>query len=485
MGSVPPELSLDFRPANFVPKTITDFLREVSMIGNVSEKLSKLDSFLKGLEDELRKIDAFKRELPLCMLLLNDAILVLKEESMQCARASKKVQPVLEEFIPLKNNNSEDDDEDVIPIKKEKDSSKDNKKNWMSSVQLWNTDDNHPTNDPIFDSKQNLNLKIKLGVFGDSDDNEEEDEHRQKLENAGYEDFFGSKRKKAPKKNLKSIEELEEDSGLDDEEDEDEAVETKKNDNLSTHEKQSEQLRAEIEKMEKANLDPKTWTMQGEVTAAQRPKNSALEVDLDFQHNVRPAPVITEEFTASLEEMIKKRIIEGQFDDVEKAASLPSKAPRELKELDENKSKKGLAEVYEEEYVQKTNPAAAPLTFSDEQKKEASMLFKKLCLKLDALSHFHFTPKPVIEDMSIQANVPALAMEEIAPVAVSDAAMLAPEEVFAGRGDVKEEAELTKAERKRRRASKKRKFKAEATKRMTAKKARDNTLLNHNDGKEE
>lgn len=81
---------------------------------------------------------------------------------MQCARASKKVQPVLEEFIPLKNNNSEDDDEDVRPIKKEKDSSKDNKKNWMSSVQLWNTDDNHPTNDPIFDSRQNLNLKIKV-----------------------------------------------------------------------------------------------------------------------------------------------------------------------------------------------------------------------------------------------------------------------------------------------------------------------------------
>lgn len=46
-------------------------------------------------------------------------------------------------------------------------------------------------------------------------------------------------------------------------------------------------------------------------------------------------------------------------------------------------------------------------------------------------------------------------------MAVSDAAMLAPEEVFAGKGDIKEETELTQVERKRRRAKKKRKFKGE------------------------
>lgn len=50
---------------------------------------------------------------------------------------------------------------------------------------------------------------------------------------------------------------------------------------------------------------------------------------------------------------------------------------------------------------------------------------------------------------------------QIAPVAVSDAAMLAPEEVFSGKGDIKEAAELTQEERKRRRAKKKRKFKGE------------------------
>lgn len=45
-----------------------------------------------------------------------------------------------------------------------------------------------------------------------------------------------------------------------------------------------------------------------QVTAAKRPKNSALEVDLDFEHNVRPPPVITEEVTESIEKMIQKRI---------------------------------------------------------------------------------------------------------------------------------------------------------------------------------
>ncbi|KAF7806070.1 Mpp10 protein [Senna tora] len=292
----------------------------------------------------------------------------------------------------------------------------------------------------------------EAGEFGLGDD-EDGDEDAEDLENARYEDFFGAKKEKGSKRKGRLI------HGSEDSDDGDMKFDRQKQETISTHEKQMEKIQSKIEQMENANLEPKTWTMQGEVTAAKRPKNSALEVDLDFEHNVRPAPVITEEVTASIEDMIQKRILEGRFDDVQRAPKLPLKAPREVKELDENKSKKGLADIYEEEYVQKTDPASAPLSFKDEQKNEASMLFKKLCLKLDALSHFHFTPKPVIEDISVQANVPALAMEEIAPMAVSDAAMLAPEEVFSGKGDIKEEVELTKEERKRRRANKKRKFK--------------------------
>lgn len=327
--------------------------------------------------------------------------------------------------------------------------------------------------------------------FGDLDDDEDEDY----AQNATYGDFFGGKNKgggskkdvcKKEKRSSKKVEfrDEPEELDLDDEQKDDSDVDNQESGTLSTHEKQLLKIQSKIEQMEKANLEPKSWTMQGEVTAAKRPKNSALEVDLDFEHNMRPPPLETEESTASLEDLIKNRIIEERFDDVQRAPALPSKAPKELKELDENKSKKGLAELYEEEYAQQTGLASAPVSSSNEQKKEATSLFKRLCLKLDALSHFHFAPKPVIEDMSIQANVPALAMEEIAPVAVSDAAMLAPEEVFKGKGDIKEEAELTQEERKSRRASKKRIFKAETAKRE-AKKTRRNAALNHSNGNEE
>ncbi|RZC72017.1 hypothetical protein C5167_035209 [Papaver somniferum] len=290
-----------------------------------------------------------------------------------------------------------------------------------------------------------------LGEFG-VDNGEDDDE----MGNARYEDFFGAKKGESTKRKSDSQEGVE-DSDSEDEDDFDKGFEDEqKEGSLSTYEKEQKKQRAKIEEMEKANMETKSWNMLGEVSAAERGKNTALEVDLDFEHNVRPAPVITEEVTQSLEDLIKKRVLEGHFDDVQKAPSLPSAAPKEYKEIDENKNTEGLHKSYENEYLQQTG--LVPESFSDERKKEASLLFQKLCYKLDALSHFHFTPKPIIEDMSIQVNVPALAMEEIAPLVVSDATMLAPEEVFAGKGDIKEEAELTQAERKRRRASKKRKF---------------------------
>ncbi|XP_027361940.1 myb family transcription factor EFM-like [Abrus precatorius] len=148
MGSVPAELSLDF-----VPKTITDFLCYISTTNNATLKLFLLDDFISKLELELSKIQAFKRELPLCIFLLNDAISALKVESAKCRVL--KSEPVLEEFIPLKRECDQREESE-----KEKEC-KDNKKNWMSSVQLWNTDNNYKKNACDCDKKPNFKQENK------------------------------------------------------------------------------------------------------------------------------------------------------------------------------------------------------------------------------------------------------------------------------------------------------------------------------------
>lgn len=71
MGANGRKLSIDLNCEFGVPKTISDCLAEVSAIGDVSLKLSKMGCFLRALEEESRKIDAFKRELPLSMHIIN------------------------------------------------------------------------------------------------------------------------------------------------------------------------------------------------------------------------------------------------------------------------------------------------------------------------------------------------------------------------------------------------------------------------------
>ncbi|KAK4424177.1 Transcription factor NIG [Sesamum alatum] len=156
MGSlIPPELNLDcsLTSETWVPKTTGEFLAEVSRIQSASEKVLKLDHYVSRLQDEMKKIDAFKRELPLCMLLLNDAIARVKEELMRCKKS--KAEPVLEEFIPLKKSSAGEEKDEKIEGGKEEDIvNRSEKMNWMSSVQLWNSDYDCYLSDPKLDSNK-------------------------------------------------------------------------------------------------------------------------------------------------------------------------------------------------------------------------------------------------------------------------------------------------------------------------------------------
>ncbi|KAA8531741.1 hypothetical protein F0562_006542 [Nyssa sinensis] len=144
MGLNSPELNLDLSTF-YVPKTISEFLTELSVIDDISEKSLKLNDYVHMLEDEMRKINGFKPQLPLCMLLLNDAIMRLKEETMHYKE--RDFRPVMEEFISLKGNSDEDG-----RTKMSSDCS--DKKNWMNIAQLWSTNINRvTTKDSVLDIK--------------------------------------------------------------------------------------------------------------------------------------------------------------------------------------------------------------------------------------------------------------------------------------------------------------------------------------------
>ncbi|KAF3781333.1 Two-component response regulator [Nymphaea thermarum] len=123
MGS-PSGLSLDYRPS--VTKKSGGF---VDM-----GRDERLEERLRCLEEERKKIDVFKRELPLCMELVNEAIESVKRQMEQ--QECRMGLPVLEEFIPLKKSSPEEEGKRNGLLKEEKD--RRDKMNWMSSALLWN-----------------------------------------------------------------------------------------------------------------------------------------------------------------------------------------------------------------------------------------------------------------------------------------------------------------------------------------------------------
>ncbi|KAL5572735.1 hypothetical protein UlMin_022332 [Ulmus minor] len=128
----PSELSLDCKPHSY-SMLLKSFAEQ-------PDQTQKLEEFLSRLEEERLKIDAFKRELPLCMQLLTNAVESSRQQ-LQAYRLNQGQRPILEEFIPLKTSSSEGS---------EKTTNTSDKANWMTSAQLWSQTSNetkpNPTN---------------------------------------------------------------------------------------------------------------------------------------------------------------------------------------------------------------------------------------------------------------------------------------------------------------------------------------------------
>ncbi|KAM9989608.1 hypothetical protein ACTFIY_005664 [Dictyostelium cf. discoideum] len=245
----------------------------------------------------------------------------------------------------------------------------------------------------------------------------------------------------------------EDDENLDKEEEEKNKEEDKEEatlppEELSTFQKRAQKIQQRIKELEAQNLKKKDWTLVGESSARDRPSDSLLGEVLDYDHTQRATPTITEETNKTIDDIIKKRILEKNFDDVIRKTEKEFKDNYKKKiELSDEKNTEGLGDVYEKSYMKQV----LGVEETDELKQKHIKiyeLFNKLCYKLDSLSNFQFTPKRIKDRELNITTANALTIEEKIPIATSSATMIAPEEVyFKKNADEKGESELTKEER--------------------------------------
>ncbi|XP_066313764.1 transcription factor NIGTH1-like [Miscanthus floridulus] len=148
MASSPSDLTLDYKPngngaayAVTIPKPPQEPLvdghhHHHHHLTTAEQATQKLREFLACLEEERLKIDAFKRELPLCMQLLNHAMESYRQQLEAYQMGSLQGAParplVLEEFMPLNNIRIDADAADKMGNPPSE------KASWMESAQLWN-----------------------------------------------------------------------------------------------------------------------------------------------------------------------------------------------------------------------------------------------------------------------------------------------------------------------------------------------------------
>lgn len=340
-----------------------------------------------------------------------------------------------------------------------------------------------------------------IDMFEEEDDDDEEEEEGN---NVMYSDFFDgneeveliSKEHKSNKNGIKSMEIDDNESGSEDEnmQEEEEIMDNEpqkkkkrvrfsnvassssddesdpeqdilKPTGQTSSDKQSEfeqrqiRLKKQIAHLENRSLTEAPWQLKGEVKASIRPQNSLLEEVVDFDLTSRPAPIITEKTTVTLEEIIMQRIKDKLWDDVVRKEKPVDDALvfRKPVILNQAKSEMSLAQVYEAEYLKQKHSKESD---ADPKEPEAHVQIrddmKKLFSKLDALCHYHYTPKAAQAEVKIVSNTPAINMEEVAPIATSNAALLAPEEVKnKQKGELLGKEERTDTDKKRERRKKK------------------------------
>lgn len=170
----------------------------------------------------------------------------------------------------------------------------------------------------------------------------------------------------------------------------------------------------QIKRIEEKMLNTKKeWSTKGEILGKERPKDSLLTKAMDFEVGLKAPPIPDNEFTDKLELMIKQRIIDDLFDDpIKKDYINLNQEKKAENDLNFEKSKKGLGEIYEEKYLGNENTENKV----DEIKKDCDELCNKLFDIFKQMTNGSATPYGIQgkkEEIGTITNIPAIQIEDI------------------------------------------------------------------------
>ena len=287
----------------------------------------------------------------------------------------------------------------------------------------------------IFFSMKDLNNFADQ--FEEEDNNEDENNHDgNKIKSAPNKLMLTSSRNKNKKSNEEGEEEEEDENNslyseeqqIEAEIDSDEEIKYNKffdkpenkyknsklgEDDTSNSDVDENEIFSQIKKIEEKMIsNKKDWSTKGEILGKERPKDSLLTKAMDFEVGLKAPPIPDREFTDKLENMIKQRIIDDIFDDpIKKDFINLNEQKKAENELDFEKSKKGLEEIYEEKYLGNENTESKV----DEIKKDCDDLCNQLFDIFKQMTNGTSTPyglKGKKEDLINITNIPAIQIED-------------------------------------------------------------------------
>ena len=376
---------------NFKTKTknYQDILTELSDTINITEE--KIEKKNLGKKKKREKN-------------IEDYIDIDKNEEME-----EEQNEELEEDKNEENEMEENEDKDMNRILKNKENNdKKDKDIFFSMKDLNNFADQfeEEDNNMIKSAPNRLKLSSSRNKKSNKEENENEDEEVEDENNSLYSE------EQEVKAEIDSEEEIKFDKFFD--------KPTKKNlknddDILENSDIDENEIFTQIKEIEEKMISgKKEWSTKGEVLGRERPKDSLLTKAMDFEVGLKAPPIPDREYTDKLELMIKQRIKDDLFDDPIKKQIIDLNENKKANdnELNFDKSKKGLGEIYEEKYLGNEKTEGK----TDEIKKECDDLCNKLFDIFKQMTNGSATPygiKGKKEDEINITNMPAIQIEEI------------------------------------------------------------------------